>query len=208
MIDTPRSDGRPSTTAAPVPRLGEQSSRVGRMLAGSPDAEQLQGRRAGVVTRSTAFVIDFFCVIIGYPLIMWSFAVVEAVFTFSTPTYPDLPPEVSAVLYAVWTPLYFSGGWLLSGRTIGQAILGLRVVGRTAVSFGPVRAILRFWVLFATLLVAPAWLAMSRSRLGLHDRATRTQVVYDARSRRTVVDVALGPNPPLGEGPTPPDDHA
>lgn len=208
MTDVPPPTVRPSTTAAPMPRLGDRSSRIGRMLAGAPGAYQLQGRRAGVVTRSTAFVIDFFCVMIGYPLILWSWAVVEAVFTFSTPSYPDLPPEVNAILYAVWIPLYFSGSWLLSGRTIGQGIMGLRVVGRTTLSFGPVRALLRFWVLFATLLVAPVWLALSRSRLGLHDRATRTQVVHDARSRKTVVDVALGPKPHAGEGTPPPADSA
>jgi uncharacterized RDD family membrane protein YckC len=176
-----------------MPRLGEQAGLFERMQHLAPESEQLQGRRAGVVTRSIAFGIDFFCVLLGYPLILWSLAVVEAIFTFSAPSYPDLPSQVDAVLYAVWIPLYFSGSWLLSGRTIGQGVMGIRVVGRTSLTFGPVRALLRFWVLFATLLIAPVWLACSKTRLGLHDRATRTQVVHDARSRKTVVDVALAP---------------
>jgi uncharacterized RDD family membrane protein YckC len=176
-----------------MPSLADRPTLLDRMHLLAPEADQLQGRRAGVVTRSIAFGIDFFCVLIGYPLILWFFAVIEAIFTFSPPSYPDLPSQVDAVLYAIWIPLYFSGSWLLSGRTIGQGIMGIRVVGRTTIAFGPVRALLRFWVLFATLLIAPVWIACSKTRLGIHDRATRTQVVYDARPRKTVVDVALAP---------------
>lgn len=192
MPTPPPSDPHPARVSLP-PLPDAQRTLAERMGSLAPEAAQLEGRRAGVVTRSVAFTIDFFCVLLGYPLLLWGFAIVEAIFTFSTPTYPDVPSWLDAVLYAIWLPLYFSGSWLLSGRTIGQGVMGLRVVGRTTLTFGPIRALLRFYILFATLFIAPAWVALSKRRLGLHDRATRTQVVYDARSRKTMVDVALAP---------------
>jgi uncharacterized RDD family membrane protein YckC len=54
--------------------------------------------------------------------------------------------------------------------------------------------VIRVWVMFATLfVVGPVWLALSRSRLAIHDRVAGTQVVYDRAGRRARVDVALAP---------------
>lgn len=165
----------------------------------SPDVDELQGRRAGLVTRGVGFAIDFGCVLAGLPMIMWGWAIVIGLLTFSTPEYPDLPRAVSALVALVWNFSYFVLGWYLTGRTVGMAVMGVRVVGRSRDRLGIVQVVVRHIVLFATLLVAPLWLFFARSRLAIHDRAARTQVIYDRRESRSTVSVDVGT---VGSGPS------
>lgn len=159
----------------------------------APDVELLQGRRAGFVTRALAYVIDAAIVVAGVPVMMYGIAVVIGLARLETPTYPpDIPDWVPAALSALWTFWYFVGSWCASGRTVGAIVMGIRVVGRRKERVGLVAATIRFWVLVATLLgVAELWLLLSKSRLALHDRAARTQVIYDSASKRQEVRVAL-----------------
>lgn len=160
----------------------------------APPVEQLQGRRAGFVSRGIAFAIDFAIVLVGYPALLWGWAILVGLLRFEPPVYPDPPPWLTVALTLSWTATYFAGGWTLGGRTVGQGVLGLRVVGLRRPTVGLVRSVIRFWAMFATLfVVGPVWLALSRSRLAIHDRVARTQVVYDRASRRARVDVALAP---------------
>lgn len=154
---------------------------------------EAQGRRAGVVTRGVAFTIDFFCVLAAYPLALWGIGIVDGLLNFTTPRYPELPNGWDAAIQLVIMFWYFVGPWAINGRTIGQALLGLRVVSRNRVRVRLWQAAWRWWVLFLTLLwIGPLWLLFSRRRLALHDIAARTQVVYDRAPKRTAVRVALG----------------
>jgi uncharacterized RDD family membrane protein YckC len=160
----------------------------------APPVEQLQGRRAGFVSRGIAFAVDFAIVLVGYPTLLWGWAVLVGLLRFEPPVYPDPPPWLTVVVTVAWTASYFAGGWTLGGRTVGQGVLGLRVVGLRRPTVGLVRSVIRVWVMFATLfVVGPVWLALSRSRLAIHDRVAGTQVVYDRAGRRARVDVALAP---------------
>ncbi len=156
----------------------------------SDSLDEVQGRRAGFVTRGIAFVIDFFCVLAAFPLIMWGIGITVAVMNFSAPEYPQVAAAVASCLQLGIMFVYFVGPWAITGRTIGQGVMGLRVVGRRKVRVNLLQAAVRWFVLFLTLFViGPLWLALSGKRLALHDRASRTQVLYERSPRRTHVRV-------------------
>jgi uncharacterized RDD family membrane protein YckC len=153
----------------------------------------LEGHRAGFASRAIAFTIDFLIVIAGYPAILWGIGLARGLVQFEVPSYPDPPTAVSALLSAVWTIGYFALAWMVVGRTVGQAVLGLRVVRRNVATVGVLRALARAWLMMLTLfLVGPLWLFFSRSRLALHDRLTGTQVVYARPGRGPLVTMGLG----------------
>lgn len=159
----------------------------------APDVEELQGRRAGFVTRAIAYSIDALIVITGVPAILLGLAVVQGMLSLETPQYPpDIPDWLSASISVLWTFWYFVGLWWATGRTIGAIVMGIRVVGRKHRRVGIVAATVRWWVMIFTLfVVGEVWLIFSRSRLALHDRAARTQVIYDDAPKHHAVKVEL-----------------
>jgi uncharacterized RDD family membrane protein YckC len=153
----------------------------------------LEGHRAGFASRAIAFTVDFLIVIAGYPAMLWGIGLTRGLLQFEAPSYPDLPTAVSALLSATWTIGYFALAWTVVGRTVGQAVLGLRVVRRSQPALGIMRALARAWLMMLTVfLVGPLWLFFSRSRLALHDRLTGTQVVYARPGHRPLVAMGLG----------------
>lgn len=183
------------TTAAPLPRETPSGRRSFDDLA--PRVADLQGRRAGIVSRGAAFAIDFVVVFAGYPVLVWIYGAVLALLHFSTPRYPTLSDWAEVVLPLTWNWLYFTGSWIVTGRTIGMTVMGLKVVARHRRQVGIIRANIRFVLLFSTLFwIGPVWLACSRSRLAIQDRVAHTQVIYDASSRRREVAVAQDPADP------------
>lgn len=154
---------------------------------------RFEGRRAGFVSRSVAFTIDFVIVLAGYPVMLWGVGLGRALIEFEAPHYPDIPAWADGVLSASWTILYFAVSWVVTGRTVGQALFGLRVVRRNQRRVGFPRAVLRSWVmLLTTFVIGPLWLLLSPSRLAIHDRLTRTQVIYERPPRRPLVRLGLG----------------
>ncbi|WP_334143803.1 RDD family protein [Rhabdothermincola sp.] len=167
---------------------------VSERLGPGTDLDSLQGRRAGFVTRAAAFLIDFLVVVAGYPGIMWGIGVLIGLVRFEQPQYPELPNGLEVSISAAWTWCYFAGSWYAVGRTVGQAVMGVRVVGRRRFRVGLVRSLLRTWVMFLTLfVVGPVWLLLSASRLAIHDRVAGTQVIYDRSRKRSDLRVGIGP---------------
>jgi len=161
----------------------------------APDIDDLQGRRAGFVTRAIAYSIDALIVIAGVPSILYGIAVVQGLLRLETPTYPpDIPDWLSGSISLLWTFWYFVALWWATGRTIGAIVMGTRVVGRKKQRVGIVQAAVRWWVMVATLfIIGEVWLILSKSRLALHDRAARTQVVYDNAPKHRELQVAVAP---------------
>jgi uncharacterized RDD family membrane protein YckC len=151
------------------------------------------GHRAGFVSRGLAFAVDFAVVLVGYPAILWSAGIVIGLLRFEQPTYPDLEPWASGLVSTAWPVVYFTGAWVAAGRTVGQGLLGLRVIGRKRESVKVVQSFVRCsTMLLTSFVVGPLWLLVSRSRLAIHDRVSRTQVVYDRAPRRATVTVGVG----------------
>jgi uncharacterized RDD family membrane protein YckC len=147
----------PTTTAAP-PTAGRQGNYAGgvtRIVAFAADA----GASWGIFTLSVAAITFAFHLLTGRQV------------SLSHGTFAAL---LVAVSFVVWEFVYFAYQWSLSGKTIGMALLGIRVVATEGeLSF------LLFGLGFIGIL-------FNKDRHALHDRLARTVVVYswDARAAR------------------------
>ena len=90
----------------------------------------------------------------------------------------DLPV---AILYVVWEFVYFAYSWGASGKTLGMALLGVRVVAADGTEAGPRRAVIRtlaFPLSFLLLGLGFTGILFQRDRRALHDMIAGTAVVY------------------------------
>jgi len=97
---------------------------------------------------------------------------------------PKLGVTWNSTLFLGLLVLVFTIAWSGSGRTIGNNVVGLRVVRDNG---GPVswpRALARALVVVALTILSMGWILVSRKNAGLHDLVCRTAVVYDWRARR------------------------
>jgi uncharacterized RDD family membrane protein YckC len=150
--------------------------------------EGRQGHYAGAVTRLVAFAAD-----IGAA---WGlFTLGAAAVTFSVQLVTGQHFAISdyqigsLVALAVWEFVYFAYQWTLGGRTIGMALLGIRVVKTDGSPIGAREAVIRTLALpLSFLLFGLGFLGIltNRDRHALHDRLAGTGVVYswDARAAR------------------------
>ena len=96
---------------------------------------------------------------------------------------------VSLIAVVIWEFIYFAYQWSLSGKTIGMALLGIRVVRTDGTPIGPRQAVIRTLTLpLSFLILGLGFLGIltNRDRHALHDRLAGTAVVYswDARASR------------------------
>jgi uncharacterized RDD family membrane protein YckC len=154
-------------------------------------AEPIEGRQghyAGAVSRLVAFAAD-----VGAS---WGlFTVGAAALTFSIQlvtgsSFSLQSHQIASLVSAIiWEFLYFSYQWALSGKTIGMAVLGIRVVATDGSPIGGRQAVIRTLALplsFLILGLGFVGILTNRDRHALHDRLARTAVVYswDARAAR------------------------
>jgi uncharacterized RDD family membrane protein YckC len=154
-------------------------------------AAALQGTRAGLVSRTVAGAIDIGVVFAMYWGALIAIAAVEYVL-FEDPFEVPKPGAAagSTTLLALLI-VVFTIAWSGSGRTVGNGVVGLRVVTERGTPPGWARALVR--ACFLVVLVVPAmlWILVSRKNAGLHDLLCRTAVIYDWRPRREALDPAL-----------------
>jgi len=157
----------------------------------------LQGHYAGAVTRATAFAIDQTVATGAYALatalVAWLVDVVIG---------PDftINPHVgfAAFVFVVWLFVYYAYPWSVSGKTLGMAVLGIRVVQRDGSPTGPRNGVVRTLVLpitFLTLGIGFLPILFGRERRALHDAAGGTAVVYDWNARAARLRFLARQNP-------------
>jgi uncharacterized RDD family membrane protein YckC len=145
----------------------------------SAHARELQGRRAGIASRVTADAIDWGIVFAIYSGILLAAALAE--YFFGSGNFDVARPPAGVTLTAQWAiaVLYLTAGWSGTGRTVGKAIMGLRVVTNAGLPLRPRRSFLRALICTTLGAVTLAWVLVSRRRAGIHDIAVQTSVVYD-----------------------------
>ena len=144
----------------------------------NPQAQALQGNRAGIVSRVIADGIDYVIAWAIYFAILIAWGVVEYLLTGSTLEIPDPPVAITIVVPWLILIAYLAAGWGSTGRTIGKSVMGLRVVTRKGLRLPARRAFFRA-ALCATIPWVILWVAVSRKNIGLHDIVFRSAVVYD-----------------------------
>ena len=136
---------------------------------------------AGAVSRAVAFVIDALLTTIGTLLFALGVALVKAVFTGRFSVDGSLSPAAFLAAAPVIFGLYCVAGWTLTGRTVGMAALGLRVIDYSGRRPTLGRAIVRVlgYLVSSILWIGFAWIIVDKRHDGFHDKIARTHVVYD-----------------------------
>jgi uncharacterized RDD family membrane protein YckC len=157
----------PATQAARAARI--RKDRLGHYAAGG--------------SRLAAMVVDVNLSAIAFTVTVTVIVfLLNLLFDIDADPLKDVPPEAGAPGYGLWLLLWFGGAWALAGKTVGQALFGLRVVKRDGTRVTPIRALLRAPALALTLLTMGLGfigLVIGREYRGLHDVLVGTVVVYD-----------------------------
>lgn len=149
------------------------------------DAVPFQGKRAGFVSRALAAGIDVllvFLVVLGTIAVIWA---LSFIFSPNAPASsgklaPDrIPGPAVMVLYGYWLNwAYWTIGWATSGRTVGNLVMGLRVINREGRHPRWIGAAVRaaFCTVFPFGLL---WVIPSGANRSVQDVVLRTSVIYD-----------------------------
>jgi uncharacterized RDD family membrane protein YckC len=155
-----------------------------------PDAGR-QGHYAGGVTRLVAFAADVGASWGAFTLSLAgiTFAIHLVTGTTINPGKGPITEIIVLVSFVVWEFVYFAYQWALSGKTVGMALLGIRVVGTEGEPIAGRQAVIRTLTLplsFLLLGLGFIGILLNKDRHALHDRFARTVVVYswDARAAR------------------------
>jgi uncharacterized RDD family membrane protein YckC len=147
------------------------------------EARPFQGRRAGVVTRLAAAVID--ALVVG-AVLLGGYLGLAGLLLLIDPrgfSWPGSSIFLSLAMGCAVAEVYLTLGWWLGGRTYGYLVMGLRLLGRSG------RPRLRFLAAALRALFCVAfpvgvlWVAVSRHNRSVQDIVLGTSVVYDWQPR-------------------------
>ena len=147
-----------------------------------------QGHYAGSVSRFLAYAIDLLVSSGVFTLALAAVSYVVQIVTGKQVSW-NRQDIVVVVLYVAWEFFYFGYSWAVSGRTLGMAVLGVRVVRADGAAAEPRRGVVRslvFPLSFLLLGLGFLGILVQRERRALHDLIAGTAVIYewDARGAR------------------------
>jgi uncharacterized RDD family membrane protein YckC len=157
-------------------------------VSAAPPVAGRQGNYAGAVTRLVAFAAD-----VGASWGIFTVALAGIGFAIDLVTGSQVNLGSRQILALVgliiWEFIYFAYQWSLGGKTIGMAVLGIRVVGKDGDAITPKQAVIRTITLPLSFLffgLGFLGILLNKDRHAWHDRLAKTVVVYswDARAAR------------------------
>jgi uncharacterized RDD family membrane protein YckC len=149
------------------------------------EARAFQGGRAGMVSRSAAAVVDIGVVLIAVVVIYLGIAGALLIWNPRNPHVPSLPHGAVGTAAVVLAVGYLAIAWTTSGRTLGDQVMGLRVVDRRGRRVGAGLALVRA-VIAVVFPVGLVWCLVSARHHAVWDVLLRTSVVYDWTGRAVV----------------------
>jgi uncharacterized RDD family membrane protein YckC len=163
--------------AAPPPRFPWHAAPLPAAVAPSGRA-LATGRTAGFVTRAAANAVDVALVSL---LVALGYAGVAGFrFLLAPRSFRLVAPESGWAVAAIGIVLavYWTATWAEAGRSHGDQLMGLRVVGRSGTRLHVLHAAARA-VLCVLFLPGLFWALFSRRNRSVQDVVLRTAVVYD-----------------------------
>jgi uncharacterized RDD family membrane protein YckC len=170
-------------------------------VANSTIIPSLRGHYAGFVTRTVAFVLDVLLVVGVLTAVMLITQLLLSFFGLDELARAIFEPDaaaqtspwmallrwllailVSNLAFAIYVVFF----WLLVDKTMGQALLGLRVVrvdGRSLKIGAAFRRVLGMYISILPLFLGFLWVLVDDRRQGWHDKIADTVVVYDWEAR-------------------------
>ena len=147
-----------------------------------------QGNYAGAVSRFLAYLVDLGVSTGAFALGMGVASLAAEVVTGHAITW-NRSNIVVVIIFVGWEFFYFGYSWAASGRSLGMAVLGLRVVRANGAGLEPWRGFLRALVFPLSFLFCGLGflgILMDRRHRALHDLVAGSAVIYawDARAAR------------------------
>lgn len=142
------------------------------------EARPYQGLRAGLVSRFIAGAIDL-GVVVGVLLSMYAgWCTVRFLLDPKGFQFPSVSFVLAVEAGFVVLVIYLTLAWIVTGRTYGDHVMGLRVVNYRGDRMRPAGAFVRA-LCCALFPIGLFWVAVSRANRSLQDVALRTSVIYD-----------------------------
>ncbi len=135
-------------------------------------------RPAGIVTRALVAAVDTFVVFLLVALMYFGLVFVRLLFDPRAFSWPSIGTFFSVTACLGVAVIYLTFWWAMSGRTIGSALLGVRLTSHrlTVVRWAAAFARALLCVIFPFGLI---WVVFDSRRRSLQDILLRTAVVYD-----------------------------
>lgn len=146
------------------------------------EARPYQGRRAGLVTRLIAAAVDLAVVAVVLVAAYAGWAAFLLLIDPRTFTFPEVSVVFSLLAWFVVSVGYLTLAWTLSGRSYGDLVMGLRVLGPGGRRLHLVGAFVRA-LACVVIPIGLLWVAVSRQQRSFQDVVLRTSVVYDWQPR-------------------------
>jgi uncharacterized RDD family membrane protein YckC len=148
----------------------------------------LHGHYAGGASRLAAWIIDAAASTGAFTVALAAVSYAATVITGHSVSY-SRSNWIVATIYVLWLFAYFAYPWGLSGKSLGMAVLGIRVVAKDGTHAGWRRAVVRTLALPLSFLLLGLGLVpilLQKQNRALHDFIAGTAVVYawDARAAR------------------------
>jgi uncharacterized RDD family membrane protein YckC len=155
---------------------------------------KLEGQYAGFLSRAAGFLLDYvviMVVVIGAGLLatlLFNAFHVDPVTCSANSSVIPFATQVCwasrwflAIFAVAFGPLYFLFFWMLTGQTIGQRVMGVRVVRLNGRRIGFWLGLTRWigcQICIFTLGIGFLWVLVDDRRMGWHDKLARTCVIY------------------------------
>lgn len=152
------------------------------------------GHYAGAFTRAAAFLIDWLLITSVYGVIVAATQWFSGTFLGVEWGVGDGNRLAWGAGFVVWAFLYLAVGLMVSGRTVGKRLLGLRVVTREGLPLSAGRATVRVAsqpLSFLVLGLGLVGIVTGKERRALHDVIAGTAVIYDWGDRPAEVPAPL-----------------
>jgi uncharacterized RDD family membrane protein YckC len=157
-----------------------------------PDASppNLLGHYAGLFTRMIAFVIDALVIAIAIAIIPWMGQILLnsiGIGSFTTRWMEGVQRLMASGIFAAFFMYaYYAFFWYFAGMTIGDAVLGIRIVRTNGKRIGPFRTLIRLIGYVIALIpfgLGFFWILIDNRRQGWHDKLAGTFAVYAWEAR-------------------------
>jgi len=174
----PGPPGPPETGDVTAPAVGPQV--VSPVTQG-----RLQGRFAGAASRLVAYLVDAAVSSGLFVLALAAVSYAASIVTGHAIAGGDAE-LIGGIIFLAWEFAYYAYSWATCGRTLGMALLGVRVVQSGGGGLRPSQAIVRTLVFPASFLLLGLGfigIVTQRRRQALHDLVAGTAVIYDWGAR-------------------------
>ncbi len=156
------------------------------------------GHYAGFITRLAAFLIDILVVTLSASVLWSVVALILQFFGLDLNTLFNTIASINQWLFILLLILASFGStfvlafmynvflWMLAGKTLGKAVMGIRVIGPrgSRVTFWRgLRRYVGYWVSALPLFVGYLWILVTDERVAWHDIFAGTHVIYDYEAK-------------------------